>query len=122
MVGYYDLVSKAVVHFEFMGQLLMSQLLTSQLSTKSGWFVFFSQNSVSGRVGRFLWELLSCYSYFSENSSFYLTAIDLVILTPMFLKVPLEGKGLGGLEFISDSTGSGIRDTRHLPKHNKGII
>ena len=54
MVGYYDLVSKAVVHFEFMGQLLMSQLLTSQLSTKSGWFVFFSEFSVGWGRGIFL--------------------------------------------------------------------
>ena len=29
MVGYYDLVSKVIVHFELMGQLLTSQLLTS---------------------------------------------------------------------------------------------
>jgi hypothetical protein len=36
MVGYYDLVSKAMVHFELMGQLLTSQLLTSHLSTRSG--------------------------------------------------------------------------------------
>jgi hypothetical protein len=31
---------------------------------------FFSQNSVWGGVAGFLWELLSCYSYFSENSTF----------------------------------------------------
>ena len=29
MVGYYDLVSKVIVHFELMGQLLASQLLMS---------------------------------------------------------------------------------------------
>ena len=42
MVGYYDLVSKAIVHFELMGQLLMSQLLMSQgILARSGWFVVF---------------------------------------------------------------------------------
>jgi hypothetical protein len=35
---------------------------------------------------------------------FGLAAIDSVILTAMFLKVPSEGKELGGLELILDST------------------
>jgi hypothetical protein len=104
MLGYCDFVSKGVVHFELMSQLLMSQLLTSQLLTRSGQFVFFSQNSVWGRLGDFLWELLSCYDYFSENSSFCLTAVNSVILTAIFLKVPSEGKGLGGIELILDIT------------------
>ena len=36
MVGYYDLVSKVIVHFELMGQLLTSQLLTSGEFSKQG--------------------------------------------------------------------------------------
>jgi hypothetical protein len=42
MVGYYDLVRKAAVDFELMGQLLMSQLLSSQgILARSGQFVVF---------------------------------------------------------------------------------
>ena len=36
MVGYYDLVSKVIVHFELMDQLLMSQLLTSEEFSQQG--------------------------------------------------------------------------------------
>jgi hypothetical protein len=49
MVGFYDLVSNAVVHFELMGQLLTSQLLMSQISTRSGWFVVFSSEFSVGQ-------------------------------------------------------------------------
>ena len=41
---------------------------------------------------------------FLRTAHFVLAAVDLVILTAMFLKVPSEGKGLGGLELILDST------------------
>ena len=41
---------------------------------------------------------------FLRTAHFVLAAVDLVILTAMFLKVPSEGKGLGGLEFILDIT------------------
>jgi hypothetical protein len=41
---------------------------------------------------------------FLRKAHFVLAAVDLVILTAMFLKVPSEGKALGGLEFILDST------------------
>jgi hypothetical protein len=41
---------------------------------------------------------------FLRTAHFVLVAVDLIILTTMFLKVPSEGKGLGGLEFILDST------------------
>jgi hypothetical protein len=45
MVGYYDLVSKAIIHFELMGQLLMSQLLMSQgILARSGQLVVFLRN------------------------------------------------------------------------------
>jgi hypothetical protein len=41
---------------------------------------------------------------FLRTVHFVLAAIDLVILTSMFLKVPSEGEGLGDLELILDST------------------
>jgi hypothetical protein len=42
VVGYYELVSKAIVHFELMDQLLTSQLLTSQgILARSGGSVVF---------------------------------------------------------------------------------
>ena len=41
---------------------------------------------------------------FLRTAHFVLAAVDLVILTAMFLKVPSEGKGLGGLELILDSS------------------
>jgi hypothetical protein len=41
---------------------------------------------------------------FLRTVHFVLAAVDLVILTTLFLKVPSEGKGLGGLELILDST------------------
>jgi hypothetical protein len=41
---------------------------------------------------------------FLRTAHFVLAAVDLVLLTAIFLKVPSEGKGLGGLELILDST------------------
>jgi hypothetical protein len=41
---------------------------------------------------------------FLRTAHFVLAAVDLVILTAMFLKIPSEGKGLGGLDLILDST------------------
>jgi hypothetical protein len=41
---------------------------------------------------------------FLRTAHFVLAAVDLVILTTMFLKVPSGGKGLGSLELILDST------------------
>jgi hypothetical protein len=49
----------------------------------------------------------SCYLVmviFLRTAHFVLAAVDSVILTAMFLKVPSEGKGLGGLELILDIT------------------
>ena len=43
---------------------------------------------------------------FLRTAHFVLAAVDSVILTAMFLKVPSEGKGLGGLELILDITAS----------------
>ena len=50
---------------------------------------------------------------FLRTVHFVLAAVDLVILTTMFLKVPSEGKGLGGLEFILDTTKQGVQATYH---------
>jgi hypothetical protein len=41
---------------------------------------------------------------FLKTVHFALAAVDSVILTAIFLKVPSEGKRLGGLELIWDST------------------
>jgi hypothetical protein len=41
---------------------------------------------------------------FLRTAHFVLAAADLVILNAMVLKVCSEGKGLGGLELILDST------------------
>ena len=41
---------------------------------------------------------------FLRTAHFALAAVDSVILTAIFLKVPSEGKRLGGLELIWDST------------------
>jgi hypothetical protein len=41
---------------------------------------------------------------FLRTAHFVLAAVDSVILTTMFLKVPSERKGRGGLELILDST------------------
>ena len=59
MVGYYDLVSKAVVHFELMDQLLMSYLLSHDYqsqedSSNKVRVVCGPQNSVWCGVGGFL--------------------------------------------------------------------
>ena len=49
MVGYYDLVSKVIVHFELMGQLLTSQLLKSgEFSQGQGGLWSLSEFSVCG--------------------------------------------------------------------------
>jgi hypothetical protein len=39
---------------------------------------------------------------FLRTAHFVLGAVDSVVLTTMFLTVPSEGKGLGGLELILD--------------------
>ena len=49
---------------------------------------------------------------FLRTAHFVLVAVDLVILTAMFLKVPSEGKGLGGLELILDPTIGVKRNSR----------
>ena len=50
---------------------------------------------------------------FLRTVHFVLAAVDSVILTAMFLKVPSEGKGLGGLELILDITPSAMLPSQH---------
>ena len=57
-----------------------------------------------GGQGNFSGNCYLVMVIFLRTAHFVLAAVDLVILTAMFLKVPSEGKGLGGLEFILDST------------------
>ena len=56
MVGYYDLVSKVIVHFELMDQLLTSQLLTSGEFSQQGQGGLWSLSEFS--VGQGAGELL----------------------------------------------------------------
>jgi hypothetical protein len=63
MVGYYDFVSKVIVHFELMDQLLMSQLSTSTGFSKQvqGSLWSLSEFSVGQKAGElliFLWLFL----------------------------------------------------------------
>ena len=58
MVGYYDLVSKVIVHFELMGQLLTSQLLTSGEFSQQGQGGLWSLSEFSVCVGGGAGELL----------------------------------------------------------------
>ena len=80
MVGYYDLVSKAIVHFELMGQ---SQLLTSQgILARSGWFVVFLriQYGVGGRkilLRTIIFVMVSSL----RTANIILAAVGLIILT-----------------------------------------
>jgi hypothetical protein len=107
MVGYYDpwWVSKAVVHFELMDQLLTSQLLMSQgILSRSRWFVVFLRIQCEAGWKNFSGNCYLVMVIFLRTVHFVLAAVDSVILTTMFLKVPSEGKGLSGLEFILDST------------------
>ena len=120
MVGYYDLVSKAIVHFELMGQ---SQLLTSQGTLESsGKFVVFVRIQC-GVGGRRIANLVMVISLRTAN--IVLVAAGLIILTAktMFLhlfsqpaslsgsalgllvqfgKSFLKAEGTGGLDFILD--------------------
>jgi hypothetical protein len=56
---------------------------------------------------------------FLRIAHFVLAAVDLVILTAMFLKVPSERKRLGGLEIIADSTVVGRTETFWWYIHEK---
>ena len=65
---------------------------------------FFSELSVGRGRGILLGTANLVMVIFLRTVHFVLAAVDLVILTAMFLKVPSEGKGLGDLELILDST------------------
>ena len=117
MVGYYDLVSKVIVHFELMGQLLTSQLLTSQgiLATRSGWFVFFfSEFSVGQGRGIFLGTANLVMVISLRTANIILVAAGLIILTAktMFLHLfsqpaSLSGSALGLLVQFGKSFSKG---------------
>jgi hypothetical protein len=64
---------------------------------------FFSELSVGRGRGILLGTANLVMVIFLRTAFFVLAAVDLVILTASW-KVPSEGKGLGGLEFILDST------------------
>jgi hypothetical protein len=73
MVGYYDLVSKVIVHFELMDQLLTSQLSTSGEFSQCQGGLWFSSVCVWGGG----WEqenCLSCYGYFLRTTNIVLVA------------------------------------------------
>ena len=101
MVGYYDLVSKVIVHFELMGQLLMSQLLTSGgiLATRSGWFVvifllwLFSANIILAAVSLIILTTKTMFLHlFSQPASLSGSALGLLV---QFGKSFLKGEGTG---------------------------
>ena len=87
MVGYYDLVSKVIVHFELMGQLLTSQLLTSGEFSQQGqgglWSL--SEFSIGRGAHRRIANLVMVISLRTAN--IILVAAGLIILTAktMFL-------------------------------------
>ena len=94
MVDYYDLVGTAAVHFELIDQLLTSQLLMSQgILARSGWFVVFLRIQCGSWQGNFSGNCYLVMVIFLRTAHFVLAAVDLVILTAMFLKVPSEGEG-----------------------------
>jgi hypothetical protein len=63
MVGYYDLVSKAIAHLKLMDLLLTSQLLMSREFSQQGQGGLWSLSEFFGRrIAKF------CYGYFFENS------------------------------------------------------
>ena len=97
MVGYYDLVSKVIVHFELMGH---SQLLTSQgILARSGWFVVFLriQYGVGGR--KILLRTIIFVMVISlRTANIILAAVGLIILTSktMFLLLFSQPASLPG--------------------------
>ena len=88
MVGYYDLVSKVIVHFEFMDQLLTS---TEFLQQGQGGLWSLSEFSV-GREGRRIANLVM------RTANIVLVAAGLIILTDktMFLHLFSQPASLSG--------------------------
>ena len=106
MVGYYDLVSKVIVHFELMGQLLSSQLL------KSGEFSQGQGGLWSLSEFRRIANLVMVISLRTAN--IVLVAAGLIILTAktMFLHLfsqpaSLSGSALGLLVQFGKSFSKG---------------
>jgi hypothetical protein len=111
MVGYYDLVSKVIVHFELMGQLLTPQLLMSQeILARSRWFVVFLRIQC-GAGSRILLRTVTFVMVISLRTvNIILAAVGLIILTDktIFLHlfsqpVSLSGSALGLLVQIGKS-------------------
>ena len=98
MVGYYDLVSKVIVHFELMGQLLTSQLLTSGEFSQQGqgglWSL--SEFSIGRGAHRRIANLVMVISLRTAN--IILVAAGLIILTAktMFLHLFSQPASLSG--------------------------
>ena len=67
MVDYYDLVSKVIVHFELMGQLLTSQLLTSGEFSKQGQGGLWSLSEFSVESSRGIANLVMVISLRTAN-------------------------------------------------------
>jgi hypothetical protein len=79
MVDYYDLVSKVIVHFELMGQLLMSQLLTSRECSQQGQGGLWSLSEFSVESSRGIANLVMVISL--RKTDIILAVANLVILT-----------------------------------------
>ena len=79
MVGYYYLFSKAIVHFELMGQLLMSQLLTSMECSQQGQDGLWSLSEFSVESSRGIANLVMVISL--RKTDIILAVANLVILT-----------------------------------------
>ena len=97
MVGYYDLVSKVIVHFELMDQLLTSQLLTSGEFSQQGQGGLWSLSEFSvGWWGRRVANLVMVISLRTAN--IILVAAGLIILTAktMFLHLFSQPASLSG--------------------------
>lgn len=72
----------------------------------------FSEFSTGQGRGVFLRTIIFVMVISLRTAHFVLAAVDSVILIAMFLKVPSEGRGLGALELILDSTNTSEPPTK----------
>jgi hypothetical protein len=96
VVGYYDLVSKVIVLFELMDQLLTSQLLTSGEFSQHGQGRVWSLSEFSVGWGRGIANIVMVISLRTAN--IILAAASLIILTIkiMFLHLFSQPASLSG--------------------------
>ena len=95
MVDYYDLVSKVIVHFELMGQLLMSQLLTpGEFSLGQGGLWSLSEFSVWG--GRRIANLVMVISLRTANIILVVSGLIILTAKTMFLHLFSQPASLSG--------------------------